>query len=255
LPIQDLPEVRLGGRNTGYVDVQEPLIDTIRRQANRTRAKSEWWAEYKKHYPQLAASKVYVSFDEWSGGGGAGMRGNLSIAMNLQELFRHTDFIKKSAFTMGLTWLSYNRTQAVLSGAGMVFQLYHNHFGSIPVEVGGNSPQPAPKWPVGGDQPRVNAGSPTYPLDVSAALTEDRKTLTVAVINAAEAAQTLGLNLQNFRHGRRGRLWRLTGTSLDAVNLPGQAPQVTVAQAEFDASARQLVVPPYSITVHAFSSA
>src|ERR1017187_1849947 len=69
------------------------------------------------------------------------------------------------------------------------------HFGSVPVEVGGNSPPPAPLYPVGGDQPKVNAGSPTYPVDVSAALTSDGKFLTVAVINANESAQAFDLGI------------------------------------------------------------
>jgi alpha-N-arabinofuranosidase len=47
------------------------------------------------------------------------------------------------------------------------------------VEVSGDSPQPKPIYPAGGDQPAVNPGSDTYPLDVSAAFSDDRKTLTI----------------------------------------------------------------------------
>jgi alpha-N-arabinofuranosidase len=42
--------------------------------------------------------------------------------------------------------------------------MYRDHFGVIPVEVTGNSPQPKPFYPAGGDQPAVNPGSNTYPL-------------------------------------------------------------------------------------------
>ena len=51
----------------------------------------------------------------------------------------------------------------------MLFKMYRDHFGTIPVEVTGDSPQPKPTFPAGGDQPAVNPGSDTYPLDVSAA--------------------------------------------------------------------------------------
>jgi alpha-N-arabinofuranosidase len=140
----------------------------------------------------------------------------------------------------------------VISGSGVVFQLYNKHFGTIPVEVAGNSPVPAPQWPVGGDQPRVNAGSPTYPLDVSAALTSDRKSLTVAVVNATDSAQQMDIDLAGFRPQGQGRKWRLTSPSLDAANRVGKAPQLAVAENAFDASAKTLSVAPYSIELYEF---
>ena len=59
--------------------------------------------------------------------------------------------------------------------------------------LSGSSPQPPPRYPAGGDQPSTNAGSPTYTLDVVAALSPDQKYLTLGVINATESAQPLGL--------------------------------------------------------------
>ena len=144
------------------------------------------------------------------------------------------------------------RTDAVVSGSGLVFKLYNQHFGTIPVEVAGNSLQPAPQWPVGGDQPRVNAGSPTYPLDVSAALTSDRKALTVAVVNATDSVQQMDLNLDGFRPQAQGRMWRLTGPSLTFTNRVDKAPQVTVEEKTFDASAKALSVAPYCIELYEF---
>jgi len=74
---------------------------------------------------------------------------------------------------------------------------------------------PKPKYPIGGDQPKVSSGSPTYPLDVSAALTPDRRYLTVAVVNATERAQPLELNLSGKTlagQRRSGRSRRQTWT-------------------------------------------
>lgn len=62
--------------------------------------------------------------------------------------------------------------------------MYRDHFGTISIEVTGDSPQPKPTFPAGGDQTAVNPGNPTYPLDVSAALSEDRKTLAIAMLTA-----------------------------------------------------------------------
>ena len=103
-----------------------------------------------------------------------------------------------AGFTMATAWLDFNRTDATISAKGRIFQLYHQHFGSIPVAVAGNNPPPKPQYPIGGDQPSVNTGSPNWPLDVSASLTEDQRSLIVAVVNATEQEQTLELNLQDL---------------------------------------------------------
>jgi alpha-N-arabinofuranosidase len=130
--------------------------------------------------------------------------------------------------------------------------MYRKHFGTIPLEISGSSPQPAPKWPAGGDQPSVTSGSPTYPLDLSAALSADGGTLTVAAINATADAQDLDINLTGFAPASRGRLWRLTGPGLDASNHVGQPPQVTVTESEFDTGGA-LPVQPYSVELRAYT--
>jgi alpha-N-arabinofuranosidase len=237
-----------------YVPVDEPLVEWARRPANRVRLKAEAWEEYKKRFPALNDGKITVSLDEWAYRFPQDLKLDLAIAMLMNESFRHTDFLKMIAYTMGMSWLDYNRTDSVVSGSGVVFQLYNKHFGTIPVEVAGNSPVPAPQWPVGGDQPRVNAGSPTYPLDVSAALTSDRKALTVAVVNATDSAQQMDIDLAGFRPLAQGRMWRLTAPSLDAANRVGQTPQLAIAENAFDASAKTLSVAPYSIELYEFAA-
>ena len=98
-------------------------------------------------------------------------------------MFRHSDVFQMGALTFATATMSSNRTEAILNPTGMLFKMYRDHFGTIPVDVTGDSPQPKPTFQAGGDQPAVNPGSDTYPLDVSAALSEDRKTLAIAVLN------------------------------------------------------------------------
>ncbi len=66
-------------------------------------------------------------------------------------------------------------------------------------------------------QPRPNAGSPTWPLDVSAALSADGKLLTIAIVNPTDSAQDLDVAIQGARLSGKGRMWRLTGPSLTAT--------------------------------------
>lgn len=98
----------------------------------------------------------------------------------------------------------------------------------------------------------MNAGSPTFPLDIAAALTADRRGLTVGVVNATEQSQRTELILTGFRPATRGHMWRLTGPSLDAANLVGRPQEVTVTDADFETGG-ELIVAPYSIEVYRFS--
>jgi hypothetical protein len=73
--------------------------------------------------------------------------------------------------------------------------------GAMPVEVSGDSPQPKPIYQAGGDQPAVNPSSGIYPLDVSAAFSDDRKTLTFAVLNPSDSSsQAMGVSSRWRRH-------------------------------------------------------
>src|SRR5215472_3419889 len=134
-------------------------------------------------------------------------------------MLRQTDFLTMSAHTMGVSTLDYTPTAAMMNATGLVFKLYGDHFvpGSVPTDLSGNSPQPAPKYPIGGDQPETNSGSATYPLDMFAALTPDHKFLTLAVVNATEEPQKFELNVTGERLAGPSTLWQLTGKSLDAV--------------------------------------
>jgi len=255
LPVQDLPKVRGGGAATGWVKVEEPLVDWARRPANRVRLKAEAWEEYQKRFPAVKDGKITVSLDEWAyTGARQNLKLALSIAWAIQEMFRHTDFLKMSAYTMATAWINASRTRSDFSTIGILFKLYRDHFGTVPVEVTGNSPQPPPKYPVGGDQPRVNAGSPTYPLDVSAALSSDRKTLTVAIVNPTESAQPMNLDIRNFKPRAQARIWKMTGASVDSTNQLGQSPQVTVTETQLNQVPGPLTVPRISINLYEFGA-
>jgi alpha-N-arabinofuranosidase len=180
------------------------------------------------------------------------LKGAVAIGLTLHEFFRHTDFIAMAGYTMGTAWINFNATDSTISARGRVFQLYNKHFGSIPVKVNGNSPQPAPQYPVGGDQPRVNTGSPTYPVDVSAALTEDGNTLTVALVNPTEIPQAIDLVFEGFDSNAKGRSWALVGKSGEATNEVGKKPDVIIQEAVFDTKMTTFKLAPLSVKIFHF---
>ena len=243
----------LVGTETGYVQVNESPLDWARRPSNRVHLKAEEWEEYKRRFPAIVDKKIFLSIDEYAYTGGAtNLKLALAYSMVVQEMIRHTDFLKMSAFTMGLSTLDYNSTDAVLNSNGVMFKFYRDHFGSLPVEVSGNSPQPAPKFPVGGDQPQTNAGSPTYPLDVVASLTADRRFLTVAIVNATESVQQIDLDVLGVKVSGKSKLWQMTGPDLNAANRVGQKPQVQVVEIPIEDVPKTLSVAPISANIYEF---
>ena len=233
--------------------LDEPLVEWARRPANRVRNKVEAYEEYLQRIPALKTRRIPMAIDEWAySGSGSNLKGSLANAMVLQEMFRHSDLIKMAGHTMGTASIEYNDTEAALNTTGLLFKLYRDHFGSVPVEVGGNSPPPPPLYPVGADQPKVNAGSPTYPVDVSAALTSDGKFLTVAVINPNESAQDLDLSFKGIALLGKGRMWRMTGDSLNAATGLGRN-EVRIVEMPLTETPKALTIAPISIDIYEFA--
>lgn len=234
------------------IPIEEPMPEAAYRAANRVRTKVEAYEEYARRIPGLQKKRLTIAIDEWAFTRlPANLKQTLANAAVFHEMFRRTDLIQMAGHTMGTSSIEFNATDAALNATGLLFQLYRDHFGTVPVEVDGDSPPPAPKYPVGGDQPKVNAGSPTYPLDVSAALSSDGKFLTVAVINPAESAQKLDLTIHGMDLRGKGRFWRLTGPGLNAMTGLTRR-EVQVVETPLAETPKTLVVAPISIELYEF---
>ena len=232
----------------------QTLIEWERAPATQVRVKFEHYQEYLKRIPGLKEKPVPISLDEWAyiGAPPNSYKVVPAYAWAFHEMFRHSDLYQLGAFTFATAMISEDRTNAVLSPTGLLFKLYRDHFGVIPVQVSGDSPQPKPLYPAGGDQPSVNPGSDTYPLDVSAALSEDRKSLTFAVLNPSDSAQPLKLSISGARLSGPGHLWRMAPESVDATVTVGQKPGVEVQEKEITSVPDTMTVPPFSVNIYSF---
>jgi alpha-L-arabinofuranosidase len=231
------------------------LIEFVRSPSNQVRMKAEEWAIYQQRFPAIKTQHIFLSMDEFAyTGAPVNLKLALAYSMVLQEMLRHTDFMKMGAFTTGASTMDITPTASVLNSTGDVFKLYGEHFGAgtIPLAVDGTSPQPEPKFPVGFAHPKVRAGSPTYPLDVIAGLSPDRRTLRLAVVNATFAPQRFSLKLDGLATRGSGKLWRLSGRSLEGVNKVGQPPGVTIQDSNIPALSGSLIAPPISTSIYEF---
>ncbi len=238
------------------VPIEPPLslLEWERAPAVQVRAKYEHYQEYLKRIPALRAKPVPIAIDEWAyfGGNRDGYKVVPAYAWAFHEMFRHSDIFQMGAFTFATAMMSQNRTEAILNPTGMLFKMYRDHFGTIPVEVTGDSPQPKPTFPAGGDQPAINPGSDTYPLDVSAALSEDRKTLAIAVLNPSDSEQSIKLAINGAKPASAGKLWRMAPDSIDATVQADKKPEVQVEEQSLGALPDTITVRPFSVNIYSY---
>jgi alpha-N-arabinofuranosidase len=224
-------------------DPNEPITDWMRRAANHVRIKYETYKEYEKVLPELAAHPKPINMDEWAYTGNGKYPSYPAYAWVFHEMFRYPEIFQMAAQTFATSVLSHDGGNTGLNANGLVFKIYRDHFGTIPADVSGNSPQPKVTDPVGGEQPAVNAGSATFPVDVVSAWTADRRTLAVAVLNPTDVDQQLKLNIAGASLTGKGTLWRLAPNGGD-IQKPG------ITSLPVDSIPESLTLPPYSINIY-----
>lgn len=230
----------------------DELMEFARSPSNHVRMEAEEWAIYQKRFPNLQSSKIFLAIDEYAYMvKDINLKSSLAYAMVLQEMLRHTNFLKMSAFTTGASTMDITPTASTLNSTGLVFKLYGEHFGTgtVPVAIEGQSPQPEPKYPVGYAHPKVRAGSATYPLDVIAGISPDGKSLRLGVVNATFDTQRLDLSTANITLSGRGVRWLLSGKSLAAQNKVGKPAGVSISESKVRAGS-QIFVPPISVAIY-----
>jgi len=234
-----------------FTHVNDALAYRIRRLPNRIKGAVEAYATYVKAMPFIKQKGILLAMDEWRMKDGWGLEDALSTTEGFQEIFRHTDIIKMSAYTStgAPSCLLYNGTSSALQPNGLAIKLLADHFGSIPVRVLGNIAQPQIQGTTGVDRPLITSGSNTYPLDISAALTDDRKRITIVVVNPTLQVQQVTINYSGINIQNKGVKWVIGGNDLKAINEPGKKAAVEIISSLLNKSAVPLVLAPTSITL------
>jgi alpha-N-arabinofuranosidase len=259
------PRLAYDSQKQSFVNVQDPLPIQARRASNRIGEAMEVWQEYVKKMPWLKERNIKFIFDEWGcrhrqiGGSyqPPGMLTPLAYAMFLHEMFRHSDMVAASCATgsFGTVLIDGFGEATGFSAEGLVLKLMANHFGgALPLQLSGNSPQqPVPGTPWV-DIPKVPIGSPTYPLDMVAALSHDRKTLIFSVVNPTESAQEFSPKIAGIKLRGPGKLWQIAPPGLNSANQPGAKPVVEILEYPQTALGDTVKVPPVSISVYEFET-
>lgn len=240
-----------------WVKYDPTTLEFARYAGDVIRRKAEEWEGYQQRFPAMVSKKIFLSIDEYAYFGGGRRNGpNLKLAlaygMLFNEMMRHTDFLTMSAHTMGVSTLDITPTATTLNTTGLMFKMYHQFVGTVPVALTGNAPQPPTDSQHYADEPKTRSGSPTYPLDMFAALMPDHKYLNLVVVNATQSEQKFDLNVSGVRLAGRPTVCQLTGKDLDAPNRVGQQPQVEVKESVIAQASGTMSVAPISVTFYQF---
>jgi alpha-N-arabinofuranosidase len=103
---------------------------------------------------------------------------------------------------------------------------------------------------VGVDRPSVSSGSDTYPLDVAAALTGDRKKVTVAVVNPTESVQELNLEFRGARLRGGAELYRIAVPELKTEGWSPPWPALRTETSAVKEMPQVIQAAPFSISLY-----
>jgi len=224
-----------------YVGSLPGLLSHVNQAPRQVRQIAEAHRKYRRTIPALKDKNIPVTLDEWNYWYGPHLYGELGtqyflkdalgIAAGLHEFFRQSDVYIMANYAQTVNVIGAiktSKTEAVLDTTGLVLELYRNHYGTIPVRV---------------------AGTPE-PLDVAAAWTEDRKILTVAVVNPTKNEHTIPLSFKGVSLPKSGKLYLITGADEMACNVPGKDPGVRIREIPNAPFGQRLKLPPISISLY-----
>jgi len=210
----------------------QSAVEAIDRIANEHR-------KYRMDFAQLQGKDIRIVLDEWNYWYGPHYYGELGVRYNYKDalgvaraihaLHRNSDMYIMANYAQTVNVIGAiktTRTRALFDTTALPLKLYREHFGSRPV--------------------LVSCGYPK--LDVSAALTEDGTTLTVAAVNCDQAAVTLPLNIRNGKVAEAPYAgWIMQHDDPLAVNTPSHPENVTIRERSFSLEKGQITIPPLSI--------
>ncbi len=204
------------GRTPWSEQERLPLTEHVGLLRASIRKRAEGHRELQKRFEALAGRTVPIAMDEWNYwhrecrygelGCAYDWQDGLGVALGLHEYFRNSDVIQMAHFAQSVNVLGAIKTTRIaaeMETSGLVLQLYREHFGMLPLSIDGDF----------------------APCDVTAALRDDGRTLTLGVVNPSVRATTLTVDAPIARVQR----WTLAAPDAAAQNQPGKKREVDVS--------------------------
>jgi len=196
--------------------------------------------QFRKDLPSLQGKDIRIALDEWNYWYGPHVFGELGtryflkdalgIAAGLHEYFRNSDIIFMANYAQTVNvigCIKTTKTHADFDSTALPLMLYRRQFGTIPVKLEHQA----------------------APLDISAALTADRKFLTLAVVNPTTDVVPLKFAVNGVKLAGQAQTWIIAGNDPMAFNQPGEPRRVDIAEAAATDLASPASVKPLSVTL------
>jgi alpha-N-arabinofuranosidase len=223
-----------------YCRNKDDIAQHVQQIPNNVKRIADAHRKLREELPSLKGKDVRIALDEWNYWYGPHVFGELGtryflkdalgIAAGLHEYFRNSDIIFMANYAQTVNvigCIKTTKTAADFDSTAMPLMLYRQHFGTIPIAVEHQA----------------------SPLDVSAALTADRKALTVAVVNPTKDAAQLKLNLSSVKLAGKAQTWTIAGNDPMACNQPGEPRKVDIQETGAADLAGVVSVKPLSVTL------
>jgi alpha-N-arabinofuranosidase len=227
-----------------YCQEKPDLIEHIGQIAEQIKRKVDFHKKLRQDLDTLKGKDIRIAMTEWNYWYGPHPFGELGttyfhkdglgIAKGLHEYFRNSDmiFLANYAQTVNVIGcIKTSKTDAAFETTGLALKLYRNNFGSLPVAVNGD----------------------VEPVDIAAAWTKDKKTLTVGIVNPTDKEQQITIDLKGATLTGRGKLGLIVHSDPQAYNEPGKEPNVVIAEKALSNVSNQLTVPALSASVYSLS--
>jgi alpha-N-arabinofuranosidase len=98
-------------------------------------------------------------------------------------------------------------------------------------------------------------GSPTYPLDVLAAFSSDRKKFLISVVNPTEEGNSFAPKIGGVNLRGPGKLYQIAPPTFDSANEVGKEPAVKIVETTQNGVPANVQVPPFSVSLYEFEVA
>ncbi len=224
-----------------YCQTRGDLTAHVRQIPNRIKEKADGHRRLRQSLDSLKGKDIRIAMTEWNYWYGPHVFGELGtryfmkdalgIAAGLHEYFRNSDMFHSAFYAQTVNvigCIKTTKTAAAFDATGLPLVLYRKEFGTLPVQVSG--------W--------------DERLDVSAALTEDRKYLTVGFVNATFDTYQVSLTLHSMTPAGKADGWRIAHENPMVYNDPGQEPVLEIQPLEPADAGKQITIKPVSITLY-----
>lgn len=224
-----------------YCHEQPGVLSHVQQIPDSVRFKADNHRRYHQTIPALAGKTIPIALDEWNYWYGPHLYGELGtryflkdalgIAAGLHEMTRASDlfFMANYAQTVNVIGaIKTTKTDAAFDTTGLVLKLYRHCYGTVPVEVSGES------------------GA----LDVAAAWTSDRKALTLGIVNPTDEQMSLRFAVAGAALTGRGRCWTIAGADPMAYNEPGKPLNVSIVETAVADLKDVLDITPLSVSLY-----